>query len=244
MTPLSNEADAAGEAIDPLPKPLAVAAETSRVVFESREKQAFAAYMIVFALVAIFDYAMLNTAVQNWSRGHAVWAYTIFMVPFFVLAFVLLCAAMRAFFAMFAPSITLSLPAGAITLGQRIDIDYAFTEPTRRIRVWSITLVGSEIARRNLPNNDGSAGEKVEGNPFCTLRLAGGDAERPAPFAGKVPLTLPADWMHSFESPNNEIVWQLRVQAEIAMLPDMNRDFRVVVLPPHGARQAKQDEVY
>lgn len=244
MTPLSNEADAAGEAIDPLPKPLVVAAETSRVVFESREKQAFAAYVIVFALVAIFDYAMLNTALQNWSRGHAVWAYTIFMVPFFVLAFVLLYAAMRAFFAMFAPSITLSLPAGAITLGHRIDIDYAFTEPTRRIRKWSITLVGAEVVRSTAPMSSGSLSEKVDGSVFCTHRLIGGDADHPAPFTGKLPLTMPADWPHSFEAPNNEIVWQLRVDVEIALLPDVYREFRVVVLPAHGARQAKQDEVY
>ena len=52
---------------------------------------------------------------------------------------------------------------------------------------------------------------------------------------GRVRLTMPTDSMHSFESPNNKIVWAIHVHGDIAMYPDVNDEFPLTVTAKGGS---------
>ena len=48
---------------------------------------------------------------------------------------------------------------------------------------------------------------------------------------GSANVTIPADTMHSFDAPNNEIAWTLEVHGAIPLWPDVSASFPITVLP-------------
>jgi hypothetical protein len=48
---------------------------------------------------------------------------------------------------------------------------------------------------------------------------------------GKGRVTIPARTMHSFDAPNNKIVWVLHVRGEIPSWPDSDDEFPLTVVP-------------
>jgi hypothetical protein len=48
---------------------------------------------------------------------------------------------------------------------------------------------------------------------------------------GEVSFTIPHNTMHSFEAPNNKIIWEIKLRGEIARWPDVITDYPLQVLP-------------
>jgi hypothetical protein len=66
-------------------------------------------------------------------------------------------------------------------------------------------------------------------------------AERDVPFEHRAELTLPAGAMHSFASKHNTVEWRLVVQGKPVGLPEIDRSFTFVVVPP--AEASAEEEV-
>jgi hypothetical protein len=55
-----------------------------------------------------------------------------------------------------------------------------------------------------------------------------------APFEHEWPFQIPSGSMHSFKSAHNEIRWQLLVKGDVAGWPNFERDYPLIVYPPHS----------
>jgi hypothetical protein len=59
-----------------------------------------------------------------------------------------------------------------------------------------------------------------------------------APWEAPLQVAIPADAMHSFQAPHNELAWKLLVEATPAGMPRVVRAFPLVVYPPHSGEAA------
>jgi hypothetical protein len=94
-----------------------------------------------------------------------------------------------------------------------------------KLRRLSITLEGREEAtyRRGTTSH-------TDKQVFATFDLV----EQVAPVSavgGSAKVTIPARSMHSFEAPNNKIVWRVRVRGDIRNWPDSDDEFPLSVAP-------------
>ena len=48
---------------------------------------------------------------------------------------------------------------------------------------------------------------------------------------GNIPLSVPADLMHSFQSENNSIEWKIKIRGEIPRWPDIGDEFEIKIRP-------------
>lgn len=51
---------------------------------------------------------------------------------------------------------------------------------------------------------------------------------------GSASLSVPATQMHSFEAPNNKILWIIRTKGEVAFWPDVKEELSVTLVPAPG----------
>jgi hypothetical protein len=168
-------------------------------------------------------------AVASWVRGSPEWFMTVFIIPFVLVGLGLLAAVVYFFLALFNPRPEVTISPGAILLGGSADVAWKIAGADRRIRRWRVTLEGREEAtyRRGTSTS-------TDRSVFHSVDLV--DTRNPYEIRGsRATLTVPADGMHSFESPNNKIVWTLKVHGEIDRWPDVSEEFPIVVLPAEGA---------
>jgi hypothetical protein len=123
------------------------------------------------------------------------------------------------------------LAAGALHPGGAVDLSWRFLGAAQRLGRVRISLQGVEQATYRVGTDTRTATETFHDQVL---------ADVPAPTCsagGSLLLRIPADAMHSFESSNNKIVWQLAVHGEIARWPDADETFPLAVLPRDaGAR--------
>lgn len=176
-------------------------------------------------IVSVFLYQ----AYKGWSVGRPDWCITLFMVPFVVVGLILIGSVPYFFMGLFSPRARLSLPAGAASPGETIEVDYAFVGRVGLLRSWKLVLEGREEATY-VRGTD----RTTDKNVFLTRELYVSEGGLLEP-EGRVPLTLPAEVMHSFEAPRNKVIWHLRIEGDVAYLPDIKDEYRIVVLPPDAA---------
>jgi hypothetical protein len=163
-------------------------------------------------------------AVNGWRAGERPWFLSLFMVPFVVVGLGGVGFVVHAFLALFNPRPRLRLSPGTLRLGERAQIEWEVDGAAHRLRKLTLTLEGREEAtyRRG---TDTHTDREVFARIAITQRAAG-ELRR-----GSERITVPAETMHSFEAPNNKVVWLLRVHGEIRLWPDVSEEYPVVVLP-------------
>jgi hypothetical protein len=118
-----------------------------------------------------------------------------------------------------------------VHLGQRLDVEWRLNHGGREVTNVSVTLVGSEIARRRISARTGIS-VVAETYPFLTYEL---DRRMPEPGAGgstgrgSVVLTAPA--VPTLAGKVNEIAWAIVVEAAFQATAIWRGEFPVVVLP-------------
>jgi len=118
-----------------------------------------------------------------------------------------------------------------VHLGERLDVEWRLDHGGREVTNVSVTLVGSEIARRRTSARTGIT-IVAETHPFLTYELcrcmpeqgAGGSTGR-----GSVVLTAPA--VPTLAAKVNEIAWAIVVEAAFQANAIWRGEFAVVVLP-------------
>jgi hypothetical protein len=153
------------------------------------------------------------------------WFMLAFVSVFVLVGLGLLAAAVHSIIGLFNPSLELDLSNAAPRLGETLTIAWSFNGRFDRIMRLTVALEGREEAtyRRGTDTH-------TDRKTFRRLELV--DTTRQVEIArGEVALIVPADTMHSFKAPHNQIGWYLVVHGEIPNWPDVKDEFAVEIRP-------------
>ncbi len=163
-------------------------------------------------------------AIKGFQRGRPDWFLTIFMVPFVLVGLLLIFGIFYQFLSMFNPRIELTLNRG-LQLGSTAEVSWLARGRVSALQNLKFTLEGKEEVhyRRGTSNY-------VDKETFATIPIR----ELTSTIdmrAGSASLEIPAIQMHSFDAPNNKVLWIIRAKGGIAFWPDVNEEFSVNVAP-------------
>jgi hypothetical protein len=164
--------------------------------------------------------------VSHWRRGESSWFLALFMTPFVGVGLFMIGSVVRQALALSNPRPRLTINPSAVSLGKEVGISWAMDGKVEVLRNLRITLEGrEEVTYRR------GTDTATDKNVFATFELVN-TTHTTAIRAGMARLTLPALTMHSWQSPNNKVIWTLRVRGEIPRWPDIDDEFAFTVLPP------------
>ena len=149
----------------------------------------------------------------------------LFLGLFALIGVAIFLGAIHQFLALFNPRPTLETSSNSVRLGQELQIRFSFTGRVQRIQKLTIHLRGREEAtyRRG---TDTTTDKSIFAEH---LLLETGNTVQMK--SGNVVVHIPADTMHSFNAPNNKIIWTLHLHGSIPRWPDIDVEFPFTVLP-------------
>jgi hypothetical protein len=129
------------------------------------------------------------------------------------------------FLALFNPKPILTVTPGSPHLGDRVNVEWAFSRKSELIQTLQIVVEGREEARYRRGTST-----YTDKNTFTTIVLV--DTQSSMEVArGNRSLSIPEDTMHSFEGTNNKIIWTIKMTGSIKNWPDIDEEFPLVVQP-------------
>jgi hypothetical protein len=177
-------------------------------------------------ILSIFVWRLID----DWNRmGGFKWFNAAFLVPFVLVGIVLILAVLGSALKWFVSSLTgridVEVSTHPLVLGgsSRIHVAQRGLIALKRVE---LRLICTEAATYIAGTSTATATKEV------VRHLIADPDENPA---GGLPLeidfTVPADAMHSFEAPNNKIIWTLRVTARFFGFA-LRDDYRLAVVAP------------
>jgi Protein of unknown function (DUF3592) len=152
------------------------------------------------------------------------WIFIILFLAIFIAAGAgLILAAVYMFLKMFNPVVSIALSNGAASPGEEIDIAWETSGRTGVLSELRIAIVAEEVATyvRGTSTN-------TDHKEFIRIPVAAVAREDEMRF-GSHAVRVPEDAIHSFEAPNNKIVWSVEVHGPIRFWPDVREKFRFFV---------------
>ena len=149
----------------------------------------------------------------------------IFMIPFVVVGLGILGAVVYFFLGLFNPRASLITGSDAIPLGGQIRVEWQFSgrvHVLQRVRIWIEGREEATYRRGTSTSTDKSVFARVEVKDSSQFEEI---------CAGSATVTIPAHLMHSFTAQHNKIVWNIRLKGQIAIWPDVNEEYPIVILP-------------
>lgn len=170
---------------------------------------------------------IFSDVARGYRRGDMDIGMALFSIPFVLVGVGVVGAIIYQLLALRNPRPILTVANDAVPPGDALDVAWDFIGRVERIRACRIELVGYEEVRYAAGKNS----TKTQYRDFLTLTLL--DTTDPQQIRhGAASVTIPPGAMHSFDAPNNKIIWELRVHGSIPRWPDVKQTFTVVVLPP------------
>ena len=172
-------------------------------------------------ITAIF----VTIAVRSHLDGNPEWFLTFFISPFVLIGIGLMLAIFHSLLALANPKLELTLSEASPRLGEPVQLEWKANKPLHRLRKLSVQVTGQEVATYRRGTNS-----VTDRSIFHREHLL--ELDQPATqLQGILHLTLPIDSMHSFDSGNNKIEWQIRVQGDIPRYPDIHDTYPITVRP-------------
>jgi len=162
---------------------------------------------------------------KGWAQGNPDWFLTIFLIPFVLVGVFSFGVVGHFVLALANPRPRLTLDPGHPRLGDSLSLHWRFTGRAGRLAHLRIFLEGREEATYQR-GTDTHTDREV----FATFELVDTPNEWEMP-QGNAELVIPADTMHSFAAASNKIVWEIKVEGEIARWPDVNQNFPISIHP-------------
>lgn len=169
---------------------------------------------------------------KSWQQGSPDIFLTLFMIPFVLIGIGLLLGFVYSLLAAFNPRVLLLLSPSLPQPGSTFSLDWEFLGPSHRLKSFSITLEGLEHITYTTGSSKNSSTHTHERFFYKQPLMSVTDAHRISPDSIKV--QLPADLPHSFDAPNNKILWRFILHGKIQRWPDLKQTFPLVVLPQSG----------
>lgn len=164
---------------------------------------------------------------MGFQRKSPEWFLTIFLIPFVLIGLVLIGVIFYDLLKLFNPHVEVTLST-RLQLGRTTELSWLTKGRVSALKKLSITLEGKEEAKSTRGTSTCTDKETFAAIPI---------RETTAAFdmrSGSASLSVPATQMHSFEAPNNKILWIIRTKGEVAFLPDVNEELSVTVAPAPG----------
>lgn len=182
-------------------------------------------WRFLFALLAagVWNSVVALLILPASQEGGCVWIG--FLAIFGAVGLGLLAGVPYTFVALFNPRPTLTLDSSRLALGQSCRVSWRWSGKTQSIERLRIVLEGREEATYRRGTDT-----RTDTSAFARIDLVDTPSS-PEIARGSAELEIPADSMHSFEAPNNKIVWSLRVMADIPRRPDVGEEHKLVIQP-------------
>ncbi|XAL98482.1 DUF3592 domain-containing protein [Phycisphaeraceae bacterium D3-23] len=215
--------------------PVAGEHEAGPVVLRPRgQRLGGAVGLLVFGLIWNGVVAFpVTQVVGGWRSGDPDLCLSLFMLPFVAVGIGVMLMWVRQVMLVFAPVIEVELSRSALAVGETAELRWRVQGRLWRLTAMTIVLVGEEKAtyRRGTDTVTDThaffeqtvAGADGSGQTFQTLPAV--------PERGSTTVTIPADTMHSFDAPNNKIVWSIKVSGEVHRWPDPKDTYELTILP-------------
>lgn len=130
------------------------------------------------------------------------------------------------FLALWNPRPSLRLePEGRLILGEKARLRWRIVGGMGKVARLRLTLIGEEVATYRRGTSSYTDREVFERR----VLLETTDSQQIQ--LGEVAIELPNDTMHSFDAPNNKIVWKLELHGEISRRPDVSDTYPLTVVP-------------
>ena len=163
--------------------------------------------------------------IKTFRSGHPDWFLTLFMSPFIIAGIAFILLFFHSLLALTNPKTTLHLEALPLRLGEKCNLRWELSGNLSRLENFRIVLSGSEKAtyrRGTTTHTDTEEFRRI------VIHEAPGSAILQE---GNVTLEIPGNTMHTFKASNNQIIWQLMVEAEIPRWPDISDSWEISILP-------------
>ncbi len=202
-----------------------------------RSKSSPVGTLIAAVLVCLFWNGIVSIflwfVVDGFRKGDPEWFLTVFLTPFVLIGLAMVFWVGHSFLAIFNPRPTITISSASVPLGETMELTWRFSGNTGSIRRLHIYLQGQEESQYRRGTKTHTDTEE-----FAELTVTDTHNFVDIP-SGKVSVTIPDNTMHSFESPNNKILWTIHVAGEIAWWPDVNVSYPLVILPKSIAETRK-----
>jgi hypothetical protein len=162
---------------------------------------------------------------KDWNRGDPDWFLTLFLVPFVLIGLVACGFVVHFLLASINPKPVVTLVDGPPTLGSELRLGWRFIGRSTRIRRLRIALEGREEATYRRGTDT-----VTDRETFAEWTVVDTDATWEIP-RGSATIAIPDDTMHSFDGGNNKIIWELKVNGEIARWPDVDEALALTISP-------------
>jgi hypothetical protein len=194
-----------------------------------RPKQSRAAKLAAFIIIALvwnggvafFLFQVVSAA----RRASFMWLTVLFLIPFALVGLFLIVLAFHQALTMSNPKPTVTVNTPNLPPGDELEVTWSIEGRIDKLRRFSIELEGREEAtyrRGTTTSTDRQVFATIGVVEQITPAINGGGSAR---------VTIPAPTMHSFEAPNNKIVWVLRARGEVPNWPDSDEEFPLTVVP-------------
>ncbi|MHC4744857.1 MAG: DUF3592 domain-containing protein [Planctomycetota bacterium] len=172
-------------------------------------------------IVSIFVYE----AIRSFQRGRPEWGLSIAMIFFVLAGLAIISLAIHQFLALFNPRVTLRLSSAVIPLGGVAELSWIVSGKKEAVDNFKITLQGREEATYQRGTDTVTARNKFYDFELFSTTNAAQIAR------GSAGVIIPENLMHSFEAPNNKIIWELEVHGEIDNWPDIKQKHKIQITP-------------
>ena len=180
-----------------------------------------------------------------WNTFISIFVYLIFFTPghestpifakifigFFVLiGVIIIFAAISSFFALFNPRVTLFTRTPTVPLGVEFRFQWKILGPAEKLKKLSIRLEGREQATRSGGKSSHTSTHVFANIPVMEL------LDHDVVGEGQAQVKIPANLIHTFTGRRNRIVWRLCLRGENPLLPALEEEYQIIVLPaaPHS----------
>jgi hypothetical protein len=194
------------------------------------------AKFIGMVLIALFWNGIVSVFLFHlwgkWNRGGGIeWFLAIFLIPFVLIGIAFILGVFSYFMGLFAPRTTITASGVELAPGGTLELAWQTGGGVVQMQRLHIFLEAREEAtyRRGTDTY-------TDRSTFYKNTLA--DVTAGAIARGNVSFAVPRGLMHSFEAPNNKIIWTLKVQGDIPLWPNVDDEYKLVILPETAAPEA------
>jgi len=188
-------------------------------------------FLLVFALFwngMVFGF-LVREVVESWQGGKGDWFLTLFSIPFVAAGLGVAIGAIVTFLKFFNPVLHLYVSHPTMVPGKDLAIRWQMRGGLKPVEELSLKFIGEEVTTYRRGTNT-----CTDHHTFYEDILVEGDRFQDVD-RGTATLTLPSSAMHSFDQPNNNIVWSLKAHGTITFWPDVTIDYEVPVTASEGS---------
>lgn len=171
----------------------------------------------------------LFEVIQTWQSGRPDYFLTVFLIPFLLVGIGIIFGFLHSLLAAFNPRLNLRLSSALPHPGDSVTLHWDLSGAAHRLQSFSVSLEALEHITYRTGSGKNSTTHTHERVFFRQPLLDASNTRRLT--AGTLQFEIPHNLPHSFDAPNNKIIWRIRAHGDIPFWPDLKQSFPLPVLP-------------